>query len=770
LTAARRTSAGSLVRRVALAAAVGVGCLLARPATARAQDITCDPGDTEVRSLHFEGNHAFSGSELALRIATTPSTWSRRVFRIFGARYCLDSLAFRTDSLRLIVLYRRRGYTDVRVGTRIERAGAHAVDITFRIAEGLPVRIAAFTITGLDSLEPHGLGDRLSRGLPVRERGPFDQDAVEAARDTLIRRLRNNGYPNAEVLRDFATNDSARTATVTFNVSAGPRARLGAITITVRPRARAKREVSDENVRDALGVKPGDLYRQSALEAAKRNLYTSDAFSQIDVATDSMSLRAPGDSTIDVHVTVTEGYLRSGRTSMGYGALDCFRTNGEYADVHFLGGIRRLELSGRLSKIGKGAPMDFAPDLCPYVRDDPYSDTLNYYVGATLRQPALFGLRSIPTITLFSERRSEYQAFARSTPIGLVASLTREPFSRLPVTYAYQLEFGRTQAEPALFCAVFGVCNTNDQEELLNRTRRLAVGSVTLNRNRSNDVVNPTRGSVSRIEFRLASKLLGSEPDLQFTKVQADGAWYLGGPFGAVLVGRLRAGAVLGQGLVSSEVDRFIPPQERLYAGGPSTVRGFRQNELGPAVYIPTGRHAYDTLTVGGETFFEANPDSTEGRVVPIGGNRAIVGNVELRSALIRTPVSGVYLQWALFADAGEVWNTGGDSLRINFRSVKVTPGAGIRLLTDFGPLRLDIGYNPYQLPAGAAYFNAPPTPSGAAPLYCVAPSNRLPVLIPADSTKPAVQAPGVCPPTFRPPRNSFFRRLTFNFSIGQAF
>ena len=53
---------------LALLASAGMG-------TQRAwgQDVECDPGDQEVRSLEFEGNHAFSDAELALRIVTTPS-------------------------------------------------------------------------------------------------------------------------------------------------------------------------------------------------------------------------------------------------------------------------------------------------------------------------------------------------------------------------------------------------------------------------------------------------------------------------------------------------------------------------------------------------------------------------------------------------------------------------------------------------------------------------------------------------------------------------
>jgi outer membrane protein insertion porin family/translocation and assembly module TamA len=112
-------------------------------------------------------------------------------------------------------------------------------------------------------------------------------------------------------------------------------------------------------------------------------------------------------------------------------------------------------------------------------------------------------------------------------------------------------------------------------------------------------------------------------------------SWYRPVVGGAVLALRARAGAVVGTRLNDSTT-RFIPPQERLYAGGPNSVRGFRQNELGPVVYTVRG---YDTVAVAnpatGEvaTYFR---DTTSGgrrvdRTVPTGGNAVLVGNAELR-------------------------------------------------------------------------------------------------------------------------------------------
>src|SRR5688572_29380977 len=105
---------------------------------------------------------------------------------------------------------------------------------------------------------------------------------------------------------------------------------------------------------------------------------------------------------------------------------------------------------------------------------------------------------------------------------------------------------------------------------------------------------------------------------------------------------------------------------------------------------------------------------------------------------------------------------------------VKVTPGIGARIFSIVGPIRVDIGYNPYARPAGPAYYDAPARRGVAAPLYCVSPTNDFPVTgyDPNNpDAPPPLQSEQACPATYRPPPTSgFFRRLTFNFSIGQPF
>jgi len=239
---------------------------------------------------------------------------------------------------------------------------------------------------------------------------------------------------------------------------------------------------------------------------------------------------------------------------------------------------------------------------------------------------------------------------------------------------------------------------------------------------------------------------------------------------GNVLALRIRGGIVYGRSLGSTT--GFIPPSERLYAGGPTTVRGFAQNELGSAIYIASA--PYQVLAPAQSGLPDTVVRDTSGalrRVVPVGGNSLVVGNIELR---LRSPVLPDLLQLTLFTDAGEVWNRGSTSA-LGGVKLKVTPGIQVTAFSPVGPVRAAIGYNPYRRPVGPLYFEA--TSAGGAPLLCVSPGNELPThfSVPDPVTNvvtitQVIPASG-CPATFQPAKDNRFRsRLTFSFAIGQAF
>ncbi len=752
-----------MMRSACLAAAL----LSAVATTATAQrrpEIGCDsPNDLEVRTLKFTGNHTHAEYNLERGIATTASSWWRRTFRVFGQKYCLDSLAALVeDSARLDYHYRRTGFPDVRVKPVIRPLGSQRVAVEYHITEGKPMMMDSVSVVW----EPVAVNDstQFTAGLPVKAGDRFDITVLEAGRDTIRRRLLNRGYPQAEVLRNFDQFPSQYRATVQYVVIPGPKSWIGEIVIpTPIPASPGGRpRISTDRVRAVLGVSAGDLYNESALERSGRGLFDTEAFRTVRVKVDSNSLTDAADSLVTVNVALSEAQLLATRASVGWANLDCLRAQVNHTNFNFWG-LRRLDLNARVSKVGTSPPTDWASGLCTReLLDDEVSDTLNYYLGASISQAALFGLRIVPTLSVYSERRSEFKAYLRVTPIGVIASVQQGVGSQLPMTWSYQMEYGRTAAQPAFFCAVFNVCEAEVRERLERYTRSAVVGwSAT--RSRVNSITNPAEGTVLRLDLRHASPVVGSNKDAGFNRAAFDATYYRPAMSGT-FVARLRAGTVLGSRLnLTGSTPTFIPLQERLYAGGPNSVRGYRQNEMGPAIYIPNG---FDSTAVPGHDslqFWRADTSKVSERTVPTGGDNVIVANLELR---LRSPAYPELVQYALFVDAGQVWNRGRAGTGVNFADIRVTPGVGLRVFTPVGPIRVDVGYNPYRRPAGPAYVT---DPSGN--LICVSPENTLRVRK-AEDGNPAKQIDeGDCPATYVPRRGErFWNRMTFQFSIGQPF
>jgi outer membrane protein insertion porin family/translocation and assembly module TamA len=146
------------------------------------------------------------------------------------------------------------------------------------------------------------------------------------------------------------------------------------------------------------------------------------------------------------------------------------------------------------------------------------------------------------------------------------------------------------------------------------------------------------------------------------------------------------------------------------------------------------------------------------------------VGNVELR---LRSPFLPELLQFTVFTDAGEVWNRG--TPQVGGMKLKVTPGIQVTAFSPVGPVRVAVGYNPYQRPKGPLYYEG--TEFGGAPLLCVSPNNDLPThFSPRDPLTDLVTVtqevpPNGCPATYQPAKQTSIRsKLTFSFAIGQAF
>lgn len=101
-----------------------------------------------------------------------------------------------------------------------------------------------------------------------------------------------------------------------------------------------------------------------------------------------------------------------------------------------------------------------------------------------------------------------------------------------------------------------------------------------------------------------------------------------------------------------------VPIYERFYAGGSGTIRGYSERGVGPR----------DIIT--GDA---------------IGGESLLVGNAELVFPVYKGLIKG-----AVFYDIGNVWDEADD---LGQGSYKHGTGAGVRVKTPIGPVKIDWGY-----------------------------------------------------------------------------
>lgn len=647
-----------------------------------------------VRSLTFDGNHAITDYNLSIAIGTTNSSWFARKGYVrwlgLGEKRYFDPVEFRRDVLRLTLFYRQSGFMEVKVDTLVRRTGRD-VHLRFLIAEGPPIVVREVKVTGLDRISG---GRDILRELPLREGAPFNRFLFQASADSIMTRLRDRGYPAVEVFRNYAVDRVARSATVSLEVVPGPYARFGPA------RVEGATRVDTTFIRQLLSTRPGQPFAQQDMFQSQRKLYQTELFRLATVTIDS-SRYQPDSAVVPVAVLVSEGRAHRVRSSLGFATNDCFRGGAGWTSRNLFNTGRLFDLSARVSKVGVGRPFDFGLDnsLCRSLRSDTIgSSKVNYNVTAALRQPRFFTPTITGTYSLFAERRSEFEIYRREEVGGGIA-LTRETARRIPVSLAYRLSFGRTEASAATFCAFFNACSPEDAIRLRDR-RLLGIVTAGISWPRQNNPLDPSRGHLYAFDVSHSSRITGSAALQTFTRLTGDAAWYRTiGSGGTVLSWHIRGGTIFAPNIsLDSASGNFIPPEQRFYAGGPNDVRGYDRNELGPVVYVINAQ-PFDTLG-NDSTLALVNAGTLRPRFSATGGNTLAIGQLELR---VPAPVWGERLRLALFVDGGTLYERGKTDLSpVQFR---ITPGLGLRLNTPLGPARFDVAYNGYDQPPGALYL-----------------------------------------------------------------
>ncbi len=395
-------------------------------------------------------------------------------------------------------------------------------------------------------------------------------------------------------------NDGHAFARVAADVAVRDRRADVTYRVTPGPKCRfGKIEISgNKTVADALILKgltfrTGDAYRTKDLSNSQLQLYRSEAFRSVSLGIPDTVARS---TPVDVSVVVRERPARSLKLGAGFDTEEQLRGLLAWRHRSFLGGGAR-QLTAESS-----------------------ASALEARARVSVRQPYILGSRTWLEMTGFVEQERPEEI--RVKRAGASAALER--------TFRAT---GRVVLQ----------VRTEVVDFLLDSTRTTL--SVEYLEDRRDDFFDPTRGLLAE----LAVKASGYR---DFFKVSGECRWYRKIPLKSVLALRVSGGMILSRRRADS-----IPNYERFFAGGASSVRGWRLNRLGPR-------------------------DPSD---LPVGGLSHLEGSVEVRTRLF----SG--LGMAVFADAGNVVS---DRLgAFDPGRLRVAAGFGLRYLNPISPARIDVAF-----------------------------------------------------------------------------
>jgi translocation and assembly module TamA len=556
----------------------------------------------------------------------------------------LEALRVRAPAGPFAVLSRAR-MDEARLTTALESFGYYKSTLRITIA-GHPLDDPELVeyLAGLPAAPPVAVRVQADTGplfhlrtvsllgqVPASVRPSFDLHAGEpaiAARvlqagAALLTALREHGYALARVdPPDVLEVPAANALDVTYKVDTGPRVDIGPITITGLKRVNAK------YVRRRLQLHQGELYQPSAIESARQDLASVGVFSGVVVRA-ATKLNADGE--IPLTIDVAERPLHTVSFTAAYSTDLGGSVGAAWSHHDLFGNAEQLNLSAAITGLGG-------------------TDTtgLGYNVTAQLLKPDFL-------------RRDQQLEF----DLGAIKQ-DLEAYDQTAETAGTTL----TRKLSKQWTVSAGL--TGEQEQIIQQgvTRDYTLVALPLNgkydtTGLSNPLDDATHGV--RVSLGAAPTESLSGHDATFVILQATASTYIDlADFGIARAGR---SVVALRGLVGSAqgAGQFdLPPDQRFYGGGSSTVRGFKYQSVGPL-------------------FTDGSPE---------GGAAIDAATIEFRQRVWGS------IGAAVFVDAAQV-----NAASAPFAgTLREGVGAGIRYYTPIGAIRVDVAVPLNQPPGGDSF------------------------------------------------------------------
>ena len=476
--------------------------------------------------------------------------------------------------------------------------------VTVRFHPGPLFRLGQIRIAGAVPADVRA-ALRLHPGEPARAGAVLDAEA------RLTAALHRDGFALTRVaLPPVLLHAATARMDVVFRVTSGPVVRIGALRFT------GLRRLHPEFLRRRLAGFTGQVLTPARLAAMRDSL--------LDLPILSYARAEPGttpsaDGRLPLTFALGERARHSLDAGLDYSTDIGFGLTAGWHDRDLFDAARQLDLT---AAVQAGGNAEIQP---------------GYRLTARYRAP------DWPAVgqTLEIDAGAVHQALI--------------PYTQTAVTEAVRLD-RRLSRHWSLSVGLAGEQETILQEGV-SRPYYLIRLPVWLRFDDANSTLNPTRGARLALLVAPTQSLLGHTSVLM---TEVTGATYLdleGGGRG-VLALRGLVGTALGARSAFT-----LPPDQRFYAGGSGTVRGYRFQSLGPQ--FPDGR--------------------------PIGGTEIATAGAEFRQRI------GPHWGFSLFADTGAV--TAGGAPRFGLGL-----GVGVAYYTAIGPIRAQVAVPAIRMPGSGAF------------------------------------------------------------------